>query len=507
MEIPESYKNLYSFQWHETAKKYLTSEAQTRCAIKGNQGGGTAVTTTDAGLRVLGAHPVEKRNRLQGRPIRFVSKVVPEGPEDENNQQYVEFKRRLPPEFIKQDITARRKIMIIRDPYGGADNKAEFMASTQEIDAFMSVQRSCYYQDEEISRTKFDENLMRLMEAGGDVSLSLTPVRGLDWTYDSIWKKASKIYRSKAISDKFGLPRVETGDHNTDIEVFCWATDDNPVMDLATIDNLFQSIDDPDELAMRRYGVFRQVSGRIYKCYEQAIHFIPYEKYFDASLFRRFWNYRIIDFHPRKPWDVSFVAVSPTHEWFVWNEMHATHDNRVTLEMRDDIKAESLLDEDDEYNRCTLIDPLANVKQGNTGFTTFQDLSMGEEGLRRLTPADTKNEQGRLNIKMRLKNSTICGVPNNNLRKTGPADIRYGEYLPTIWFLNNCRGHNEHFRSWREVDFKQEHVKAVRTVKRESEKWSDYCRNLEFLGALNPVYYERKENDYHRSELFQGRVN
>jgi hypothetical protein len=163
--------------------------------------------------------------------------------------------------------------------------------------------------------------------------------------------------------------------------------------------------------------------------------------------------------------------------------------------------------EDEEFNRCTLIDPLAEVKQANTGFSVFDDLRMGENGLRRLTPADTKNSPngGRMNIKMRLKNAAACGVPYNNLNKNDLTETRYGVYLPTLWFLDNCRRHIEHFKSWRYVDWKQEHVKAVKTVKRESEKFSDFCRNIEFLGALDPCWWQRKREHYEPSGLFQGR--
>lgn len=498
------YANLLSYKMHPTALKYIMSDSQTRAIFKGNQGGGTATVAYDATLRFLGIHPVAKRNVLN-KPIRFVSKCLPKSDTDEENQQYVELKRMLPAEFVKKDVTARSSIMTIRDPRGGSDRKAEFMSSSQEIDAFMSVQRSAHYQDEEIERQKWDESQVRLLKEGGDSTITLTPVRGLDWTFDSIWRRAKRIYRSKTICEKFGFPAVEEPGSGSDIEAFCWATDDNPAMNKATIDRIFAGIDDPDELAMRRYGVFRQVSGRIYKSFDEKIHKQPFDKVFDADLFRTYWHYRIIDYHPAKPWDVSFVVITPHNEWIVWNELHQTHDNRTTLELRDEIKRESLVEENEEMNRCSLIDPLSTVKQGNTGFSSFDDLSMGEMGLRRLSPADTKNTQGRENIKMRLKNSLICGVPGNN-RNKGVPEPRYGEYLPTLWFLDNCKGHIEHFKSWRYVDWKQEHVKAVKVVKRESEKFSDYCRNLEFLGALNPAYYERKKEYWEPSRLFQGRM-
>jgi hypothetical protein len=500
------YQNFLEFKMHPTALAYIMSESQTRAIIKGNQGGGTTTTAMDATLRLLGMHPVEKRNVLN-KPIRFVTKVKPGGEDDEENQQYVELKRLIPREFIKKDVTARSAFITIRDPRGGSDRKVEFMSSSQELDAFMSVQRSAYYQDEEIERIKWDESQIRLLKEGGDSTITLTPVRGMDWTFDSIWKRARRIHRSALICKIYGFPRVEKLESNSDIDVFCWATDDNPAMDPATINKIFADIDDPDELAMRRYGIFRQVSGRIYKSFDEKIHKQPFDKVFDASLFRTYWNYRIIDYHPSKPWYVSYVCISPHNEWFVWNELVAKHDNKTTLELRDEIKTESILEEDHEYNRCTLIDPLSTVKQANTGFSVFDDLAMGELGLRRLTPADTKNSVtgGRMNIKMRLKNALVCGVPGNNINRNNLTETRYGVYLPTIWFLDNCKGHIDHFKSWRYVDWKQEAVKAVKDIKKESQKFSDFCRNIEFLGALNPAWYERKESHWERSGLFQGR--
>jgi hypothetical protein len=485
--------------------KYIHSEADIRANFKGNQAGGTGVVAMDIAMRLLRIHPVKKRNVLN-KPIRCVSKVKPKQEGDEENQQYVELLRLIPQYLIKKDVTARSSTMTIRDPLGGPDNKVEFMSSSQELEAFMSVQRSANYQDEEIDKSKWDDSCVRLLKEGGDATINLTPAKGLDWVYDSIWLKAGKIFRSKTICDRFGFPAVEDTGRNPGIEAFCWATDDNPALRMDDIERIFAGIDDPDDLAMRRYGIFRQASGVIYKVFNEKIHKQPYDKVFDASFFRTYWNFRVIDYHPTKPWAVSWVCVSPHHEWFVWHELEARHDNRVTLELRDQIKSDSLLDEDEMFNRCTLIDPLSTVKQGNTGFSTFDDLSMGENGLRRLTPADTKNTQGQMNVKMRMKNSLICGVPGNNLNKTQIREERYGDYLPTIWILDNCKKHIEHLKNWRLVDYKQESVKAVKVAKKPSEKYSDFCRNLEFLGALNPVMYEpKRDNHFEPSKLFQGR--
>lgn len=498
------YQAFVDYKMHPTALKYIMSESPVRCIFKGNQGGATEATGLDVALRVLGIHPIARRNHFQ-KPIRMVSKIVPEDESDERNQQYVTIRRYLG-SFITKKITARNKILGLRA--NGRDVQIEFMASTQELDAFMSVQRGAYYQDEEIERLKWDESLKRLLKEGGDANVSITPVRGLDWMYDNLWCRTDKIYRSKLICEKFGYPAVEDNGTKNGIECFCWATDDNPVLTKDNIEQIFRGFDDPDELAMARYGIFRQVSGRIYKIFDASIHVKPYNDIFNTDLFKTFWHYRIIDYHPQKPWCVSWVAISDRNEWFVWNEYEARHEHKTTLELRDEIKSMSLLDEDEQFNRMTLIDPLAVTPQANTTFSVLDDLRMGDYGLRRMEPADTKNSvsAGRMNIKMRLKNALICGVPYNNFNRNEHQEARYGIYLPTLWFLDNCTKHVEHFKQWRYVDYKQEFVKAVKVVKREGQKYSDYPRNLEFLGCIDPVWYsmDNVSDNYWENNRFQG---
>jgi len=507
-------ENIFNFKHHPMAKMYLDSRAPIRMIIKGNQGGGTATAMLDAAMRVLGVHTDNEKNRLSGDPIRFVSKVQPIDHDDEANQQFVEFRRLIPPELWTKKLTARSKIGRIKRLVGGTVD-VEFMGSTQEIDAFMSVQRAAYYQDEEIERLKWDECRMRLATPSSkgfyaDTSLTMTAVKGMDWSYDSLWRRANKIYRSKICAAYGNVPEVDERTIDSGIEAFCWASDDNPVLTKEALDNLFFDVDDEDTLALRRYAIFRQVSGRIYKVFDEKIHVVKFDDVFDSTVFRNYWHYRILDYHPSKPWFTSWIAVTPTHEWFIWNEMKSDHDKKTIQELRDDIKSESLLDEDDEYNRKTLIDPLSKVSKVKSSPSVFDELSMGDLGLRRCQSADTKDGKSdsshRSMIKTRLKNSVLCQVPGNNHFPNLPPDIRFGHYKPTLWFLDNCKGHIEHFKSWRYVDYKQEHVKATRTVKKESQKWSDFCRNVEFLGALNPVYYDRVENEnWHKSKLFQGR--
>jgi len=510
------FEGMASFEMHDTAWQFFNSPAQTRVIIKGNQGGGTRVCMHDLGMRLMKIHPAEDKNRLQA-PIRCVSKTLPKSDEDEENQQYVELKKILPPEMILKDLTHRLNHMTIKDPHGGSPNKVEFMSKKQDIDAFMSVQRQAVYQDEEIERIKWDENQMRLLRYNGDTTLTLTPVRGLDWTYDQIWKRARVVYRSDVICEKFGYPKVEEFESDNDIAIFCWATDDNPAMDKFAVKRIFQGFDeerDADELAMRRYGVFKQVSGRIYKAFDRAIHVLPYDDYWNPDQFMHYWHYRIIDYHPHKPWYVTWAALSDKQELFVWNEWVASHEKATVIDLRDIIKEKSLLSEHDENNRRTIVDPLARMTQpdpdrrGYSELSIFDHLQRGEFGLRRVQTADTRNSanQGRMNVRTRLKNALECGVPENNVVEADDHryDPKYGGYLPTIWFLNHLKGHIEHFMNWREMEWKTEQAKAEHEAKRPTERWSDFCRNIEFLCGTDPIFYHTSDlNTYEPRAWFR----
>lgn len=504
----DKFSSLFDYTWHPMAIKFLMSDAATRVIITGNQAGKTATAMMDLQLRLLSMHPVPKRNNIN-KPIRCISKCLPKSNEDdEENAQYTEFKRRFPLEMIRKDVTSRVPMATITD-LSGAEKKVEFLSKNMDLDALMSVQRSAYYQDEEIEKVKWDECQMRMLTTGGDTVLTMTPVKGIDWTYDNVWLQAKTIYRSESICKKFNLPPVERNPRGRNIEIFCWATDDNPIMKSEDVDRIMSEVgadDDDDTMAMRRFGVFRQVSGLIYKSFDKNILGIERDRYYDPLRFSNYWHYRIIDFHPTKPWYVSFVAIAPNQEWFVWNELILRHDNFTTRELRDEIRHQSLVDEDCELNRLTLIDPLANVKQPNSGFSVMQDLGRGEDGLHRIQSADTKNEQGRMNIRHRIKNSVSCGVPYNNQQRK-EIDPRYGAYLPTLWIMDNCQNHITHLKNWRTRDWKTDEAKAVHDDRRITQKYSDFCRNLEFLGALDPVWYPQDAYDYDEipAQLFNGR--
>jgi phage terminase large subunit-like protein len=261
-------------------KKLLTMDYNIVGNFSGNQGGKTWSFAYMYFLRVLGIHPIKRLNFL-ARKIRCMSPSLPiaGGLAEQDNTQYMEFKQMIPPELIVSDITARSQNLVVRRP-DGSNSVIEFKSTNQEMQKLGRVQLSSVWHDEESPRAIRDECKMRLLAEGGDENFSLTPTNALSYTYSEIWQRAEYIYRTPTIQKRFNLPEEEWPNKNTRVGCVQMATDDNPTLDPETIDFIFEDITDPDELDLRRYGVFKQISGRVHKTYSPEVCYIDFGRLF-----------------------------------------------------------------------------------------------------------------------------------------------------------------------------------------------------------------------------------
>lgn len=290
----------------------LHCESKCLCLYTGNQYGKTDTIAVDYVLRMLGKHPVRWKNILptdEIRIFRFSSEVLPATGAEEagsKNTQYPAFKKRLPPSLIKRDISDKNKTMTIRSLSGGPDIYVEFTAYAQGTGAQAGVQRKSVWMDESASRGIFDEQVPRLLAADGDLVYTMTPEPGLiGWEFDELYERAGKYLRTKEVRrrlfQRFGEKHaeIEIGNPANDITVIMAATDDNPIyVELAkkrseqvgriiTPDEYIKEklrLFDADEDVMdaRRYGLFRHLSGRIFKTFTPSVHCYNHEKLFGA---------------------------------------------------------------------------------------------------------------------------------------------------------------------------------------------------------------------------------
>lgn len=539
-----------SFKFTWIFRQFINCISNTILLIYGNQGGKTGGTAFSYVLRILGLHPIAKKNvvyfecknghafgpmcfpsdlictkckeqlvehKRGSRVIRFCAQTLPgqsanvseEGVSAEvKNTQYPEFKKWLPPFLIKKDITIRNSSMIIRDPFGGQDIIVEFVSYNQSTQGTAGVQRMSIWFDESPSYEFYEEQLPRLIAEDGDMIFTYTPVDRSSWLFDEFYDKAKEYYKSEIIcnylrSTSQNVQSKEITDSPFDIAIFQAATDDNPILKKEAIDARYSHVSDPDVIAIRRYGIFKQLSGRIFKDFNYNTHFINKDKYFPDGVPHYWVHARGIDFHPQTAWACGMISLSSENEAFIWGDYNPSPEKYTTAEIAREF---ALMGRDYSF-RLNLIDPYAeavkkdfqSVKDDlNREFYKLRKEGIGKGG--EWVSWDTKNEKGRDAIKERLKNSITCGTPFNN--KVTIDGITH--YLPTIWVLSNCKLSADYMKNWRWEEWANTNMGIAKEAKNTPEqRWSHFNMIWEALfkhPSFRPIQEPRGDSrDYSRS--------
>jgi hypothetical protein len=477
--------------------EFIHRPEKTIAFFTGNQFGKNVTIMKHYILRWMGEHPIESKNlrpHTKIRTYRFCTETLPNDPDASQanrNTVYPVLKAMIPHRLIKKDITTRSPIMTIADPIqGGPDFYVEFVSYGQELQSQAGVQRCSVYIDENCPYSFFEEQQPRLLASDGDIVIGMTPALGqVTWQYEHLYENARTIYRTPLVRARYkkrfdeDLPEIQHKSLDSDICVLMAATDDNPFYDFLVYEKnkeeenlilsgkhpLYKSLDefkvitkdeyitsklkilDDESEDVRRYGIFRQVSGRIFKDFDQNIHAsLQIGKLFEDKGIPHIWVHaRGIDYHEHVDWHVGFMALSPQDEAFIYDEVVMSPERNVTSQIAQVIASKS---KDYKY-LLSKIDPLAMKTQSNTGLSTVDDLNrmfaefkkdgIGTGGW--WTSWDTKSTRGREEIRKRLKNSRLCGVPFNNRQVVMGREI----HLPTLWILPNCRIAIEYFKNWR----------------------------------------------------------
>jgi hypothetical protein len=342
--------------------------------------------------------------------------------------------------------------------------------------------------------------------------LALTPANYISWTHDELFDRASAYFRSKTIAEKFGVPEVEVRRQDNAIAVVQAATDDNPTLRLDVVERLFENYNDEDELAIRRYGVFKQISGRIFKDFDK-VHIIDERTHFPDGIDPEWFHARGCDYHGRNPWAIGWAALSDNDELFVYDELSISPEKNTTDAIAKEVAERS----GDTRYRLNLVDPLvksANGKESprpdwsvlddfNAAFSRLKAAGVGTGG--HWEGWDTKSERGRDAIKVRLKNSIACGKPFNNVQFNQGVRV----VLPTIWFFGRCKEFTQSMRAWRYSEWQNTGANRAKEAKSDPEqKHSHFPMVLEGLlkdARFRPTAKRRySPREFKDDRYFQG---
>jgi len=508
------------------------------CIVTGNRFGKTKYIGRKIVYSLMGTSPVPYHNILPSTPYRVIRVSAVTLPNDKDhevrNTVYPAIKGQLPSDMIMKDkrgeaidITARDTTITVLPSLGGGPAYLEFVSYGQTVGSQAGVDRFLINIDEVCPYTFYEESIARLALSNGQLLTGFTPVEA-DWMYGELYERARLVVRTEAVRNfmkkhmgQTVLP-VEKTDSRADICVLQAATDDNPVFQVL-VNNKLQEIkegkisksdfpfetvtdyldarfmyDDPDTVAMRRYGIFRRITGAIYKQFQLMIHRIDEHKYFPNDVPHGWFHVRLCDYHQSVPWAIMWLSLSPENECFVREEMNPSPLNTTTLEI---CKEMAMLSGDYKF-QFNLMDPLANETQSNTNKTVFDDFNthfrnMKAEGLGTggyWEPWDTKGKTGQDRVRERLINSIICGHPFNNLQMREGKEVR----LPTLWVFSRCVQTIASLKNWRQDTWASKDDELTKDEKDKPEaKWSHFNKCLE--GAMKDIRFRGKPYEYHSS--------
>jgi len=482
--------------------------------IGGNRTGKTATAIMDFMLRLFRIHPIPHKNfsdDMPSRIVRFISSVLPSKVEKQDtvrNTQYPELMKRLPKELIVKDITAKNPVLTIKDPFSSQYISVEFSSFSQSVSNMAGVERAYIWIDECPPYSVYEENSMRLISTGGDMVITLTPADSeAEWIYTMLYERARHIYRSKAVVER--LKQINKSSEaleeqhfpsNPDITVIYTATDDNPYLrgifekelekykqlkeesPYSTFEDFITSrffmLAEESDINIRRYGLFSNVSGRVYKDFNPLVHVINPIDYFASTSIPSDWkHFRTIDYHESNDWACLWGAISPENECFIYDELKVSPHSHTLEQIAYLIARKSK-----RYRYMVdLIDPRAQIKSINTSTSPVQELNKIFYKLKRENVCsgaywrsfDTVSDTGREEVRKRLKGSLQCGRPFNN--NAGA--------IPTIWIFSTCRYTIESMKNWSYETWKNRDKLLEKDMKEKpQQKYSHFCTALE--GAL-----------------------
>jgi len=509
------YEGFTNYIGNEVFSTLLSVRNRVVLLISGNQLGKTLALTRLAIYRYMGLSKIASHNILPDdklRVCRFASEMLPTDSDNEvRHTIYPAIKAQLPLNMLVKDITIRNPVMTVQPLMGGKVGHFEFVSYGQSAQSKAGQQRRFIIADEVPPFDFHEESMPRLAASDGQIFYGMTPVEA-GWTYEEIYERARTYYRTKIVREFLAksmgqkVPAIEHTDSLKDICVIQAASDDSPIYKVMlekrkeeikqgiikkedfpyeTVSEYLDSIymyDDPDAVAMRRYGVFRQITGAVHKEFNMAVHCIPEKKHFADGVPKTWKRARLIDYHQSVPWAVVFIAISPDDEAFVFNEFNPDPRNSTTLGIA---KHMADMSRDDKF-QIDLIDPLAGQKQTNTNTSVIEDLNrifreMKHSGVGTgayWQPWDTKGTKGQDKVRERLINSKICGRPFNNLQKIDGKEMR----IPTLWILDNCRQTAQSLKSWKMEEWVDRDALITKDQKdKPQSKWSHFNMCLEAI--------------------------
>lgn len=241
--------DINSYSAHAKQKKFHSSSKKIRLYIGGNRSGKTTGGIVEDIWWLTGKHPYIK---TPNRPVagRIVSVDFINGI---NKIIIPQLKQWIPPSQLRGGTwstaySAQERILHLEN-----GSFVELMSYDQELDKFAGTSRDFIHYDEEPPKDIYSECQARLIDRKGRSWITMTPVEGMTWIFDT-------LYEPGLLNDRLiDVVEVDMGE--------------NPYLDKDEINDYLNSLD-ADEREARGHGKFVQMGGLVYKTFKPETHVI-----------------------------------------------------------------------------------------------------------------------------------------------------------------------------------------------------------------------------------------
>lgn len=421
---------------HDKQAEFHNSNAKIRLFIGGNRSGKTVGGAAESIFYLTGKHPFRQtpKGPIRGRCVSVdfvngVEKIVKP-----------EIAKWLPLSELRGGSWSTAYDKQLRTLYLENGSFLEFMSYDQDLDKFAGTSRHFVWCDEEPPKEIFTENRMRLLDVGGDLWITMTPVEGMTWLHDDIYVAAKN-------DPNIFVVEVDQGE--------------NPYLNHAERDSFLSGLSD-DERKARVQGKFVQVGGMVYKQFSEKNIVEPFSPPIE-------WLHVAgMDHGLNNPTAWLWTAINPDGDLFVYDE-HYENDKVVSYHAGVVQRKEAGHSRQSDYR---VGDPSIRNRDPITG-TSIQ-LEYIEHGV----PVALGNNDvlaGINRVSRLIQGTIISDSQGNHVRR------------PKLYVTRNCVNLIYELQRYRWATWATKRMDAQKNKKEEPHKKDDHaCDALRYIVSSRP---------------------
>lgn len=153
-------------------------------------------------------------------------------------------------------------------------SEIQFMSYEQDLEKFSGTSQHLIHFDEEPPEDIYKECAARVVDTDGRLFITMTPVEGMTWVFDSLYSKVKSapdkivlVEKTDTVGEVFESPAEE-------IRIIEVGMDENPYIIERARERLLRQLT-VEERAARSKGTFVSAGGKVFKNFDRKTHVIP----------------------------------------------------------------------------------------------------------------------------------------------------------------------------------------------------------------------------------------